>query len=102
MPAAHPARAATRPRCGDRTRALQGASKPWKVAVPMPEWSLNECIRVSLWWNGLLALPVLDAFSPLTTQSLDSTAAGGPGTFLSQEQDASVVLADRRSCHHSL
>jgi hypothetical protein len=46
---------------------LLGASKPWKVAVPMPEWSLNECIRVSLWWNGLLALPVLCILA-LTTQ----------------------------------
>ena len=25
----------------------------------MPEWSLKQCIRVSLWWAGLLALPVL-------------------------------------------
>jgi hypothetical protein len=46
---------------------LLGAPKPWKVAVPMPEWSLNECIRVSLWWDGLFALPVLCILA-LTTQ----------------------------------
>ena len=46
---------------------LLGAPKPWKVAVPLPEWSLNECIRVSLWWDGLLALPVLCILA-LTTQ----------------------------------
>jgi hypothetical protein len=39
--------------------ALVAASKPWQLEVPMPEWSLKQCIRVSLWWAGLLALPVL-------------------------------------------
>jgi hypothetical protein len=35
------------------------AQKPWEVEVSVPEWSLKECIRFSLWWAGLLALPVL-------------------------------------------
>ena len=39
--------------------ALLAAAKPWKLGVPMPEWNLKQCIRVSLWWAGLLALPPL-------------------------------------------
>ena len=34
--------------------ALLAAAKPWKLGVPMPEWNLKQCIRVSLWWAGLL------------------------------------------------
>jgi Dolichyl-phosphate-mannose-protein mannosyltransferase len=47
--------------------ALLAAAKPWQVEVPMPEWSFKQCTRVSLWWAGLLALPVLCALA-LTTQ----------------------------------
>lgn len=47
--------------------ALLAAAKPWKVGVPMPDWSLKQCIRVSLWWAGLLALPLLGILV-LTTQ----------------------------------
>jgi Dolichyl-phosphate-mannose-protein mannosyltransferase len=47
--------------------ALLAAAKPWTVQVAMSEWSLKECIRVSLWWAGILALPVLTILA-LTTQ----------------------------------
>ena len=47
--------------------ALLAAAKPWKLGVPMPEWNLKQCIRVSLWWAGLLALPLLGILV-LTTQ----------------------------------
>ena len=47
--------------------ALLAAAKPWKLGVLMPEWNLKQCIRVSLWWAGLLALPVLGILV-LTTQ----------------------------------
>jgi hypothetical protein len=47
--------------------ALLAAAKPWKIEVPMPEWTLRQCTRVSLWWAGLLALPVLCILA-LTTQ----------------------------------
>jgi Dolichyl-phosphate-mannose-protein mannosyltransferase len=43
------------------------APKPWKVELPVPEWSLKQCIRFSLWWAGLFALPVLGVLA-LTTQ----------------------------------
>jgi Dolichyl-phosphate-mannose-protein mannosyltransferase len=39
------------------------APKPWEVEQSMPEWSLKQCIRFSLWWAGLLALPVLSVLA---------------------------------------
>ena len=80
--------------------ALLAAAKPWKVGVPMPDWSLKQCIRVSLWWAGLLALPAA-GHSRADHAILDSTAAGGPARW-SQEQNASAVLADRRDYYDSL
>ena len=47
--------------------ALLMTPKPWNLKVPVPEWTLNQCIRVSLWWAGLLALPVLSILA-LTTR----------------------------------
>lgn len=47
--------------------ALLLAPKPWNVELAMSEWTLAECIRVSLWWAGLLALPVLSILA-LTTR----------------------------------
>ena len=47
---------------------LLGAAKPWNVEVPMPAWSLKQCIGISFWWAGLFALPVLCLLA-LTTQS---------------------------------
>ena len=75
--------------------ALLLAPKPWNVELAMSEWTLAECIRVSLWWAGLLALPVL--YSRADHAILDSTAAGGPAGW-SQEQDAPAVLADCSRC----
>ena len=33
--------------------------KPWEIELSKPEWNLKKCVRFSLWWAGLLALPVL-------------------------------------------
>ena len=35
------------------------APKPWEIELSKPEWNLKKCVRFSLWWAGLLALPVL-------------------------------------------
>ena len=79
------------PRYGDRTSAF-GCCKALERGVPMPDWTCKQCIRVSLWWAGLLALPLL-GYSRADHAILDSTAAGGPARW-SQEQNASAVLAD--------
>jgi hypothetical protein len=42
------------------------APKPWKIELSVAEWSLKQCIRFSLWWAGLFALPVLGVLA-LTT-----------------------------------
>jgi Dolichyl-phosphate-mannose-protein mannosyltransferase len=42
---------------------LLAAPKPWEVELPVPEWNLKQCIRFSLWWAGLLALPVLSVLA---------------------------------------
>jgi hypothetical protein len=47
--------------------ALLAAAKPWKVDLPMHQWDLKQCIRLSSWWAGLFALPILCALA-LTTQ----------------------------------
>jgi hypothetical protein len=47
--------------------ALLMTPKPWNLEVPVPEWTLMQCTRVSLWWAGLLALPVLSILA-LTTR----------------------------------
>ncbi len=39
------------------------APKPWEVELSTPVGSLKQCLRFSLWWAGLLALPVLSVLA---------------------------------------
>ena len=75
--------------------ALLLAPKPWNVELAMSEWTLAECIRVSLWWAGLLALPVL--FFALTTRYWTAPLQEVSGRLVSRA-GCPAVLADCSRC----